>query len=244
MSTHEQSRQPAGVPVGGQFATSPKAEAVGVHLTGIHRTTLGFAGVATLDDIGQQPLPAWPQAQAPVSNIDYGWGDDGQLEVRVTFGDDTMTLWGNHETWSDSADELPDEWDHVPVEDQEQIRDYTRTVHENLLHLTHSFAYAAHAAPGVRATLLGLATGQGAPAPVYDPDDPAWVAPTDGGAARAEQNLKAWLGTTTIDESTIQDALTDILHLARARGMSPTEFGEVFHRAQGIYRNELESPEG
>lgn len=90
-----------------------------------------------------------------------------------------------------------------------------------------------------------MATGGDGHRPVPDgPSDPAWVAPTDKAATRAEANLKAWFGTRDIDETTLQDTMTDLLHLARVKGITAAKFGGIFHRAQGIYRDELENPEG
>ena len=241
--TDSQNRQPAGVPVGGQFAATPHSEAA-VTLPPVVKTNVGFAGVAVLDDAGQEPLPAWPASLAPVSNVDYGWDDDNHLEVTVTFGDRDVSVWGTFSTWSGSIEELPGEYGDIPVDVAEEVNDYLATVHRNLLHLTGAFQHAAHAAPDVRATLLGLATGKGEPRPVDDPGDPRWVAPADRAVVRAEQNLSAWFGTTSVDDAQIQDALTDLLHLAHARGLSPADVGGIIHRAQHNFADELENPEG
>ena len=240
MST-ETARQPAGVPVGGQFATNPKTEAA-LALPNYTKTTLGFAGVAVLDGIGVEPLPAWPVTLPDPSEPSYSWGDDGDLEVSICFGDDEVDIWGNHDTWSSNFEGVPEEFEHLSDAEKDGAADYARQVHSNLLHLTGQFEYAAHAAPHVRATLIGLATGQGAPQHVEDAGAPGYMEPTVRRATRAERNLKAWFSTSEVKEENIQDALTDLLHLANAKGVSPAEFGGIFNRAQGTYRDELEHP--
>src|SRR5665647_1812493 len=111
-TTYLRRSEPAGVPVGGQFATNPKTEAA-LALPNYTKTTLGFAGVAVLDEIGVEPLPAWPVTLPDPSEPSYSWGDDGDLEVSICFGDDEVDIWGNHDTWSSNFEGVPEEFEHL-----------------------------------------------------------------------------------------------------------------------------------
>ena len=238
----EQNRQPAGVPTGGQFATTTRPE-TGVALAGPSRkAVVGVNALAELDTYGVEALPSWPQ-ELPAPSVSYAWDEDGLLETTVTTGSDSFSVFGTPTSPSCSLEDMPEEFEHIPAGAREQAAVYAYQLHDNVHSLTQQVEYAAHT-PDVRATVLSLATGgDGHLEQVHDATDPRWVSPTDQGAARAETNLKAWFGTREVDETTLQDTITDLLHLARAKGITPAQFGGIFHRAQGVFRDELEHPE-
>ena len=240
MSNDSVNRTPSGVPAGGEFATSPKAEPQ-LALTARPTHTVGIAAVAALDTYGVEPLPEWP-ADLPAPSTSYSWDGDGQLETRLVFGPDTLTVWGPAGNASDSITEMPDEYEYLDEAVKEQLMNYGHQLHANLASLTGQVEYAAHT-PQVRNTVLSIAEGHGKPQPCTDPSDPAWRTPAQLATTRTEANLKAWFGEQ-IHEATFEDVLTDLLHYADSQGMKPTDFGAALHRAQFIHRNELESPEG
>lgn len=239
----DQPRQPAGVPVGGQFAATNRPEA-GVSLTPERQVLVGVNALAELNTFGVEPLPEWPAELAAPSGVSYAWDDDGLLEVTIDTASDSFVVWGTPTDPQCNVDELPEEFEHLDDSVKAKVVAYGVRLHDNIHTLVNQATYPMHTEQ-VRAAVVSLATGgDGAPHIPDGPEDPAWVPPTEKAAARAETNLKAWFGTSKVDETTLQDALTDLLHLARAKGISPTQFGGIFHRAQGIFRDELENPEG
>lgn len=238
----DQARQPAGVPTGGQFATTQRTEA-GVALAPERKTVVGVSTLAELNTFGVQPLPQWP-TDLPEPTIAYAWDTDGQLEVTLDSGPESFVVFGTPTDPHCTVDELAEDFEHLDDTVKDQVRAYGVRLHDNIHTLANQYIYTAHT-PQVRHAIVDMATGGDGRELIPDgPDDPTWVAPADRGAARAEENLKAWFGTRQVDETTIQDTLTDLLHLARSKGISPADFGGILHRAQRIYRDELENPEG
>ena len=240
MSNDSVNRTPSGVPAGGEFATSPKAEPQ-LALTPRPKHTVGISALAVLDTYGVEPLPQWP-ADLPEPSTFYGWDEDGQVETRIVFGPDTLTVWGPVGNASDSFTEIPDEYEHLSAEARDQVGAYGYRLHENISSLTGQVDYAAHT-PQVRNAVMSIAEGHGTPQPCDDPSDPAWRTPAQRATARTEANLRAWFGEQ-IHEATFQDVLTDLLHYADSQGMKPTDFGAALNRAQSIHRDEIEGPEG
>lgn len=238
----EQPRQPAGVPTGGQFATSTRTE-TGLALAPERTAVVGVNALAELNTFGVEPLPQWP-AELPEPTVSYAWDNDGLLETTMDSGGHHIIVFGPPSDPQLTIDELPEEFEDIPEDVKEKVRAYGARLHDNIHTLTNQAIYPLHTNE-LRDAVLSLATGgDGQPHIPDGPQDPAWVPPTERAAARAETNLKAWFGTREVDETTLQDTLTDLLHLARAKGISPAEFGSIFHRAQGIYRDELANPEG
>jgi hypothetical protein len=238
MNARAQSRQPVGVPAGGQFTTQGRNES-GTTLGAPVKHLVGFAGVAELDTQFNEDLPRWPENLPEPSDISYSWGEDDHLEVTVVFGDDTLTMWGPSGDQTDSFTELEGEYEHISRADQAAASEYALVLHEHLSFLVDSFNYAAHT-PKAREQLLSLAMTGKPLVPVDDPDDPAWCPPAVRASTRAETNLKAWFGTTEVDEPTIQDVLTDLMHYADANG---ADFDELLDQARFMRRSELDDPE-
>lgn len=237
----DQARQPAGVPTGGQFATGARPEA-GLALAPERHATVRVTAVAELSTFGVEPLPVWP-AQLPEPSVSYAWDDDGLLETTMVTGGHSIIVFGTPSDPQLTIDELPEEFKGIPEDVKEPLRAYGARLHDNIHTLTNQATYPLHT-DELRAAVLSLASGgDGRPHIVDDPQEQGFVAPTDRGARRAEAGLKAWFATTQVDESTLQDAMTDLLHLARAKGITPAQFGGILNRAQGMYRDELENPE-
>lgn len=239
----DQPRQPAGVPVGGQFATTSRPEA-GVSLTPERKVLVGVNAVAELSTFGVEPLPEWPAELPAPAGVSYAWDDDGLLEVTIDTALDSFVVWGTPTDPQCNVDELPEEFEHLDDAVKAKVVAYGVRLHDNIHTLVNQATYPMHT-DNLRYTVVNLATGgQGIPGAGSDGEAPRRLTSKERAAARAESNLQAWFATRTVDETTIQDTLTELLHLARTKGITPAQFGGIFHRAQGIYRAEVEDAEG
>jgi hypothetical protein len=225
---------------GGQFAVQAKA-APETALRAPLPQKVGILAVATLDTNGLPALPQWPTELAEPSTS-YSWDEDGHLEVIISFGPDALTVWGSIANPCDSFTEIPGERPDIPLDAADRAVAYGYQLHENLASLAGQVEYAAHTG-AVRSAVLAAAKGEREPVELYDSEDPTSRTPAQRATTRTEAGLAAWFGED-VHESTLQDVLTDLLHYADAQGISPAEFGGIFYRAQGIQRNETESPEG
>lgn len=203
---------------------------------------MGISALVDLDPYGVEDLPTWPGA-LPEPRVSYAWDEDGLLETTVTTGSDSFCVFGTPTSPVCSLEDLADEFEHIPQPVREQAADWAYQMHQNVHSLVGQVEYAAHT-PSVRQTVLSLAAG--GDGHVHPPahGSPGWVAPAVLAVTRAETNLKAWFGTREVDEATIQDALTDLRHLAQAHGITQAAFEDLFQRAQDMARDEVDHPEG
>lgn len=232
--TATQRRQPRGVPVGGQFVSTAHQEA-DVALTAERTFPVSLAGVARVSTVGFRDVPCWPAAlEGP--DVSWTWDDDGlpSVDIHYDHGRGHASFFGPEHSrecmlepaTGDLATDLA-------------IMNYGHAVLHNVDLANNAMLYGTD--HRTRAELLEIAM-LGAPrGPVVDPGEPGFVPLPERAAARAERALRAWHATTgEIGEDEMKDALTDLLHLARSRGLHPTDFGAIFHRAQQAYFDEID----
>ncbi len=202
---------------------------------------MGISALVDLDPYGVEDLPTWP-GTLPEPRVSYAWDEDGLLETTVTTGSDSFCVFGTPRDPACSLEDMADEFEHIPQPVREQAADWAYQMHQNVHSLVGQVEYAAHT-PSIQQAVVSLAAGGDGQVQEPAAGSPGWVAPAVKAASRAETNLKAWFGTRDVDETTIQDVLTDLLHMARSRGITPADLEDVFQRAQAVARDEVERPE-
>lgn len=233
---HHQAGTPASI--GGQFAAKQRGDA-DVALRPRYPVTIGISARAKLT-VDSDPLPPLPEAVGWPTNTSLAYGDsDNCLYVYFTFADGAeLTVWldadgdarnsiedSNEPTgWDEDTDEAVLAWAH----DARQRIDYaSATVRE-----------AASDAVEKQVIAVALAADRVHPidamAQVLGDDAPA------RGAARGAK-LATLFGDNESAETDIQDALSDLMHFARARGV---DFADVTDSARRIYESEIEDPNG
>lgn len=235
----EQNRQPAGVPTGGQFTTSTRAES-GVALPAppdeAYKATVTVVANVDLDARWHDPLPQWP-AGVPEPEL-YWEYKDGMVQTTFTFpSGDTVRCWNvNDEGYSSLLDqgakvgELADD-----DEAEDQALEWMNEVHDRVEAGAYGAAVATQT-PGLRAAVAAYAKGE--PQPTFART--RVVAAT----ARARAMVEAFGPKSAgLDPNTherdrgpvLRDMLTDLQYLASEWGV---DFDELVSGAKDVYDEE------
>jgi hypothetical protein len=153
-------RQPAGVPVGGQFAATAHAEP-GIELAPAKPThTAPLTGTVELHRDWFEALPEWPE-EMPEPEINFGF-DDGKVETYVTVDGQMMTFWDSDQdgTICDSSNgQSP--WEDFDLEDQEKAEAWGKAVHERIDSATYGVMIEGSHSPAVKNIILAHALDGG-----------------------------------------------------------------------------------
>lgn len=212
MSIDTQARQPAGVPTGGQFAATARAEP-GFHLP--PEVRIPIAAVATVRDTSV-PLPPWP-GELPDPVVGYEPTVDGP-QVTVQWGEGLgqyAVFWTDEEgctansfTESDTRDEYEDMDPMVA----DAVCEYGEAVRSNIQHLVWELNDAGHTAEA-RRTVVALATKR----PVVPAQGPEAI----------ESRIGAWTGNPRPNEAEVRQVLADLRAYTRSVGVSQEAFAQM-----------------
>lgn len=212
MSTDTQARQPAGVPTGGQFAATTRAEP-GFRLPAEVR--IPIAAVATVRDTSV-PLPPWPE-ELPAPQVSYEPSADGP-EVTVRWGENSgeyAVFWTDEDGCDtnslDDAD-TRDEYEELDNETLDAVREYGDAVRSNVQQLVYELNDAGHTSEA-RDTVVALATKQ----PVVPAQGPAAI----------ESRIGAWTGNPRPNEAEVRQVLADLRAYTRSVGVSDETFARL-----------------
>lgn len=250
MSTDNTKRQPAGIPVGGQFASHDRADAQITLPTGPPRAQLeGFiVALPHRFDADREPLPAYPAGLAE-PKLSYVYGDDHPSTIYLSAEIDgvRVTVWLDEQ--GDRGDSINDSEEETgyDLDTDEQLLEWLHEARERIDITQHAVNMVSLDAfhDKVLAVALGTAEEPNTPTPVlkvdFDYDDPAAV--TAHNADRAHRMLAA-AGlldqgdiTQGAIETGIRDAVANLRHLADRYGI---DFDEVEDYAQRMADDERE----
>lgn len=161
--TENITRQPKGVPVGGQFAAAAHAEAPVTLVPEPATYSAPLTGTVELHTQWFDKLPAWPEG-LPEPEVNFGF-DDGKAETYVTVDGKMMTFWD-----SDSDGVINDTsygsnpWEDFDMEDQEKAEEWGKAVHERIDSATYGVMIEGSHSPGVKEIILAHAIGDEPPA--------------------------------------------------------------------------------
>lgn len=240
MST--QNRQPAGIPVGGQFAASARTEPDVTLAQDLpdeaYRAEVPIVAHFTVDRNHHDPLPEWPEG-VPQPDVSFEY-DDGELETTFTFESGvSVRFWTvndeNHSTLLDEGDQVteldsdPDAW--------WAAREWMDAVHNRVESAAYGAAVATQTG-AVQEAILANALGRPQPA--------ALRTPTDQALARAHAMLEAWNPkAASLDfrndardrDLVMRDMLTDLRYLADLYGV---DFDGAAGASRRVYTHEID----
>lgn len=212
----DQARQPAGVPIGGQFATTARAEP-GFNLP--PEVRIPIAAVATVRDTSV-PLPPWPQ-ELPAPTVSYDPGAEGP-DVTVRWGDgpnEHAVFWTDEESCDVSSlteFDTREDYAHLDPEVADAVLEYGTTVRSNIQQLTYELNDAGHTAEA-RRTVVALATKQ----PVVPTQAPPDI----------ESRIGAWTGNPRPNEAEVRQVLAELRAYTRSVGVSDDAFARLVQEA-------------
>lgn len=157
-------RQPAGIPVGGQFAPDTRTEpTISLSPAGDKNHTAELNTTIRLRNASFDQLPDWP-ATMPQPTVSFDFSD-GKCETNIVVDDKMMCFWD-----SDSDGTINDTyngsnpWEGFDDEDQEMALEWGKRVHQRIDSATYGIMIEASNSPAVRDIILAQALGK-APAP-------------------------------------------------------------------------------
>lgn len=216
MSIPTQARQPAGVPVGGQFAVASRPEP-GFRLP--PEVRIPIAAVVTVRD-ASIPLPPWP-GELPAPQVTYEPSADGP-QVTVRWGDGLgqyAVFWTDDEGCvanSFTAGDTRDEYEDMDPVVADAVCEYGEMVRSNIQQLMWELNDAGHTAEA-RSTVVALATKQ----PVVPAQGPAAI----------ESRIGAWTGNPRPNEAEVRQVLADLRAYTRSVGVSQEAFAQMVAEA-------------
>jgi hypothetical protein len=159
-------RQPQGIPTGGQFAPDTRTEptitlspaADKIH-TAVLRKTIQLRNA----DFDQ--LPTWPGGMPePTVSFDFS---DGKCETNITVDDKMMCFWDSDSDGTiNDTDNGNNPWEDFDEEDQEMALEWGKRVHQRIDSSTYGIMNEASNTPAVHSIILAHALGkEPAPAP-------------------------------------------------------------------------------
>ena len=231
MSTSIQKRQPAGRPIGGQFAATEHAESA-VQLASSPTTSISDPSLEVSNySYRGELLPEWPES-LPAPDVTFEF-DDGRPELYVTVeGAGSASFWkseyGEHFSSFDAETDL---WPGVSDEDREQAVEHCNALMDRVEEHVYGITISACTQPSVRKAILGDALGR---------DREPEPEPTHREQAhrRAEKAMDA-AGTSGDPETDLADMLANLRHFADKHGL---DFGEQDERAYRYYSDERSDP--
>lgn len=212
------SRQPQGIPVGGQFAPTSHAEPALVLGGPAPASFVPFRGSVELHESGFGALPELP-ASIGTPEVTFDFNNDGQLETQVTVDGSPMSFWYDRtsDEITNSADtgyaefdgETP--WSNIAGhDDRKQARAWAESVHERIDGATYRVLNTAMEDTAARNTIVAFATGRAEPAVKLTPEQES---------ARRAAAAMAIAEEGQGSDVTMRDLLTDLRHYADARGI-------------------------
>jgi len=218
MSTFDEAAHPrtsAGVTTGGQFTTKPKGEpAVALASTTPTRVGVPVHAIATVDVTTMDPLPEWP-ASLGEPQLYYERDPESDTITLTVVTDDAGSV-KFYADGDDSFDVGVDEGEPISSAERDALRAWGRAALRNV-DVAH-FAVDEHVTKIVQDDVLAIATGR-------DPSA-ARLADDDAGnrsankARRVADLLSSWVDDVDTDPQTaLSDALADLAHFARSRGV-------------------------
>lgn len=180
-------RQPKGIPVGGQFATAAHSESdVALEQHAFTEYTAPLVGDLKLSLGSFETLPEWP-AGMPEPSVFFDF-DDGKVNtyVDVEGQDYSMRFWTDEiDGIYDSTAHADNPWRKFDEADQQAARAWGREVHQRIDDSTYSVMMEASTRGKARETILAHATGQAVEA--TEPRQPTYEQLRD----RADQKFVA-----------------------------------------------------
>ena len=167
MSTNTRNRQPEGIPAGGQFAATTRAEPdVALAKPQDIEYTAPLTGTLQLSTAWHDQLPEWP-ANLPEPEVNFGF-DDGKAETYVVVDDKMMTFWDSgRDGIINDTDTDYNPWEDFDEEDQEAALKWGKEVHNRVDSATYGVMIEGAHSPAVKAIILAQATAK--PAPLDSP---------------------------------------------------------------------------
>lgn len=157
------SRQPQGIPVGGQFAANAHSEAeVTLARPNFVEYEAPIVGTAKLNLGSFEVLPEWP-AEMPEPSVTYDF-DDGKVNTYVDIDEAgsirSLRFWTDDiDGTNNSTDHGENPWEEFDEEDQENARAWGKAVHERIDASTYGVMIEATLQGKVREIILAHATG-------------------------------------------------------------------------------------
>lgn len=232
------SRQPQGIPVGGQFAPTAHAEPGIALKSPSPALSVPFQGSIDLHENAFGSLPKLP-ASVGAPEVTFGFDIDGKLETHVTVDGSTMSFWND-----DMADQITNTiesgrggegeaapWSNIAENgDWEQTRIWAESVHERIHGANLEVLTTAVSNDTARASIVTFATGRSEASVKLTPEQ--------------ESDRRAAAAMAVVDEGqgsqdTMRDLFTDLRHYADARGM---DFQKALEDSSEYYRHEKTSP--
>lgn len=228
-------RQPQGIPAGGQFAGTSHAEpGFGLNASAPAVSVPLQGGRVDLHESSFGSLPELP-ASVGHPEVTFDFNDDGKLETHVTVGGSTMSFW-----FDEMADEITNSveagssedgedapWSNIAeYSDWEQTRTWAEAVHERVDGATYRVLNTAVDNGPTRDSIVDFATGR-----LNDRSEPT---PEESSNKRAAAAL-AVVEDGESDQITMRDLLTDLRHFAFSRGI---DMDQVLDDSREIYRDE------
>lgn len=183
-------RQPQGIPTGGQFAPDTRTEPTITLSAGGDKThTAPLTGTIELRNASYDQLPPWP-AGMPEPAVSYSFSD-GKCETSITIDDRTMNFWDSDSDGTiNDTDNGTNPWEDFDEEDQDIALQWGKRVHQRIDASTYGIMIEATNSPSVHSAILAHALGK-EPAPAPAAPDLANKATRDAYLFDAESRLAA-----------------------------------------------------
>jgi hypothetical protein len=219
-------RVSAGIPTGGEFAAHDRAESPVALRARPSDIVIPLVVPVILTE--RQPINGYPVSLPAPENVSFTEGDESSAIYL------NMTVEGvEFFVWSDEDGDPRDSFD----DDDDELPPWSGDVHCELLDWAHATQRAVeedfHTATGAAMSstlpdaIIANALGRGATAIRSGYTDVEDVAPVDFAVKRVTQQFAASNGAED-DYENVQDALTDLVHYARTKGL---DIGELFTAA-------------
>lgn len=225
------SRVPAGVTTGGQFATSARGESdasIGAarpdHRLDVHAKV----GVPS-------PLEAPPAFPASLGEPSLSYARDpetNQLTLTVyTAHTDEVSFWDDGTTF----DQGLYQGEGLSTSERNALIAYGKKLRENLD--AAAFVTEDRVKATIEDQVIAVALGNDPNAERHERKENGQI--VEVGAERAEKVLAAWVDDVHSEpETATKDALTDLIHFARARGLDPHDIFEAALAQAEVERDE------
>lgn len=163
------SRQPQGIPTGGQFAPDTRAEpTIDLSPAGDQTYTAQLTGTVELRNASFDQLPEWP-AGLPEPEVSFDFSD-GKCETNITVENKMMTFWDSDGDGTiNDTDNGNNRWEDFDEEDQEKALEWGKRVHQRIDSSTYGIMIEASHQPAVHDIILAHALGKD-PVPASQPD--------------------------------------------------------------------------
>ncbi|HEX9086724.1 MAG TPA: hypothetical protein VF867_04265, partial [Arthrobacter sp.] len=160
-------RQPQGIPAGGQFAPDTRSEpTINLSPDGDKAHTAPLTGTVELRNAGFDQLPPWP-AGMPQPEVSFGFSN-GKCETSITVDGRLMSFWDSDTDGTiNDTDNGSNPWEDFDEEDQEIALHWGKRVHQRIDGSTYGIMIEASNTPAVHAIIMAHALGED---PTPEPD--------------------------------------------------------------------------